>query len=259
MPADPLVRLRPGTVAEIELANPPLNLVTTELTRQLGAILDRLAADDDVRVVVVADAAGRAFCAGSDVGEFADLHGHVAEDKLLREKHVYRRLATLPAPTIAAIEGACLGGGLELALCCDLRVAGEGARLGLPEARLGVIPGSGGTQRLPRVVGLGRAKELILTGELLDAAAAERIGLVNRVTPQGQARAEARRLAEQLAARGPVALREAKRLVDLAVDVPLDAGLAAELDASERMFRTEDALEGASAFFEKREPRFRGR
>lgn len=260
MATDQLVHLRRGEVAEIVLANPPLNLVTVELTQQLGAILTDLSADKDVRAVIVAGADNRAFCAGSDIGEFADHHGGIAERKLLREGHVYRQLATLPVPAIAAIEGACLGGGLELALCCDLRVAADGARLGLPETRLGVVPGSGGTQRLPRLVGPGRAKQLILTGELLDAAAAEHIGLVNRVVAKGRARADARTLAEGMAGDcGPIAVREAKRLIDIADDVPLDAGLAAELDASDRIFRTDDALEGAAAFLGKRQPRFRGR
>ena len=254
-----MIRLEPGPVTLLELDNPPLNLVTAEMTRQLDAALDRVAADPDVRAVVVAGAGERAFCAGSDVKEFESLAGRVAEGKLLLEKLVYRKLAELPMPTIAAIEGDALGGGLELALCCDLRVASERARLGTPEVRLGVIPGSGGTQRLPAIVGPARAKEMILAGELLSAEAAERIGLVNRVVPAGQARTAAFELAERIAERGPLAVREAKRLVDLSRDLDLDAGLAAELDASERVFASEDMLEGARAFFEKRPPRFTGR
>jgi len=162
-------------------------------------------------------------------------------------------------PTIAAIEGNALGGGLELALCCDIRVASETSRLGLPEVRLAVTPGAGGTQRLPRVVGAARAKELILTGRVLTADEAERIGLVSRVVPAGQARAAADEIATEIAARGPVAVREAKRLVDLATDTDLATGLAAELDASDRVFATDDMLEGAEAFFAKREPQYRGR
>jgi enoyl-CoA hydratase/carnithine racemase len=248
-----------GPVALLELDNPPLNLVTTELTRQLDAALDRVAADPEVRALVVTGAGERAFCAGSDVKEFESLAGRAAEGKLLYEKHVYRKLADLRVPTVAAIEGDALGGGLELALCCDLRVASERARLGTPEVRLGVIPGSGGTQRLPAIVGAARAKEMILVGELLSAEAAERIGLVNAVVPVGRARAAAFELAGKIAERGPLAVREAKRLVDLSQALDLDAGLAAELDASERVFASEDMLEGARAFFEKRPPRFTGR
>jgi enoyl-CoA hydratase len=254
-----LIALELGEISHLELVNPPLNLVTRELTEELHDALTRIAASDDVRVVVLTGAGERAFCAGSHIGEFEGLKGRVAEGKLLLEKLVYRQLARLPMPTIAAIERDALGGGLELALCCDLRIASERARLGMPEVRLAVLPGSGGTQRLPRVVGPARAKELILTGRIVDAAEAERIGLVNRVGPAGQARAAADGVAAEIAARGPLAVREAKRLVDTALDLSLDAGLAAELDASERIFDTEDMLEGAAAFFAKRDPRYQGR
>ena len=169
------------------------------------------------------------------------------------------RLADLPMPTIAAIEGNALGGGLELALCCDLRIASERARLGLPEVRLAVTPGAGGTQRLPRVVGAARARELILTGRVVTAAEAERIGLVNEVVAAGEARARADAIAAEIAERGPLAVREAKRLIDLATELDLEAGLAAELDASERLFASEDMVEGAASFFAKRDPEYRGR
>jgi enoyl-CoA hydratase/carnithine racemase len=254
-----LISLELGRIAHLELVNPPLNLVTRELTERLRDALAQLAAADDVRVVVVSGRGERAFCAGSHIGEFEALRGRVAEGKLLLEKLVYRQLAQLPMPTIAAIEGDALGGGLELALCCDLRIASARARLGMPEVRLAVLPGSGGTQRLPRVVGPARAKELILTGRIISADEAERIGLVNQVVPAGEARRAAEAVAEEIAARGPLAVREAKRLIDAAMDLDLDAGLAAELDASERIFASEDMLEGASAFFEKRDPEYRGR
>ena len=254
-----LISLQLGRVTLLELVNPPLNLVTTGLMEQLRAGLQQIERAEDVRAVVVSGSGDRAFCAGSHIGEFEGLRGRVAEDKLLLEKLVYRQLADLPMPTIAAIEGNALGGGLELALCCDLRVASEQARLGMPEVRLAVMPGSGGTQRLPRVVGLARAKELILTGRIISAAQAERIGLVNEVVPAGEARNAARAMADEIAARGPIAVREAKRLIDAAHDTSLDAGLAAELDASERIFESEDMLEGARAFFEKRDPEYRGR
>lgn len=254
-----LVALELGPVAHLELVNPPLNLVTHELTEQLHSALTTLADSADVRAVVVSGSGERAFSAGSHIGEFEGLRGRVAEGKLLLEKLVYRQLAELPVPTIAAIEGDALGGGLELALCCDLRVASARARLGMPEVRLAVIPGSGGTQRLPRLIGPGRAKELILTGRILTAEEAEAIGLVNQVVPAGQARHVADELAAEIAARGPVAVREAKRLIDAAMELDLDAGLAAELDASERIYMTDDMLEGARAFFAKRDPKYRGR
>jgi enoyl-CoA hydratase len=256
-----LVVLELGPVAHLELVNPPLNLVTRELLGQLEVALGTLAAAaaGEVRALVVSGRGERAFCAGSNVREFEAQRGSTGRPRLELEARAARRLAELPMPTIAAIEGDALGGGLELALCCDLRVASERARLGLPEVRLAVIPGAGGTQRLPRLVGVARAKELILTGRLVDAAEAERIGLVNRVVPAGEARRVADGLAAEIASRGPLAVREAKRLVDAALDGELDAGLAAELNASERIFATDDMLEGATAFLAKRDPAYRGR
>jgi enoyl-CoA hydratase/carnithine racemase len=162
-------------------------------------------------------------------------------------------------PTIAAIEGHALGGGLELALCCDIRIASEHSKLGLPEVHLAVIPGAGGTQRLPRVVGAARAREMILTGRVISASEAARIGLVHEAVPSGEAVARATAIGEEIAARGPLAVREAKRLIDAATDLDIDAGLAAELEASERIFATEDMLEGAHAFFAKRDPDYHGR
>ena len=253
-----LIGLKLGARAEIELHNPPMNLVSRELTLQLRDALTAVSGDASVRAVVLYGTGGRAFCAGSDVKEFERLHGRVAEGKLLLEKLVYRQLARLEVPVIAAIEGYALGGGLELALCCDLRVAGQDAKFGLPELRLGVVPGSGGTQRLPRIVGPAIAKEMILLGETIDAAAARQAGLVNRVVPAGDALAEARRMADVIAERGPVAVRIAKRLIDAAADRSLDDGLALELDESERVFATADMLEGAAAFFAKRPATFRG-
>ncbi len=256
-----LVALQLGRVAHLELVNPPLNLVTRALLEELAEALAVLAAAPagDVRAVVVTGNGERAFCAGSHVAEFEAQRGSAGRERHELEERVSSSLANLPMPTIAAIEGNALGGGLELALCCDLRIASARARLGLPEVRLAVTPGSGGTQRLPRVVGPARAKELILTGRIITADAAERIGLVNEVVPPGEARTRADEVADEIAIRGPLAVREAKRLIDAAWDLDLDAGLAAELDASERIFASEDMIEGANAFFEKRDPEYGGR
>lgn len=253
-----MITLTPGAVAVIELDNGPLNLVDVAAMEQLHAALDEVEASGDTRALVLAATGERAFCAGSDVKEFEGLHRRVAQGKLLYEKYVYRKLAETPVPTIAAIENDALGGGLELALCCDIRIAAAHARLGMPEVRLGVMPGSGGTQRLPAVVGPAHAKELIFTGELVDAARAAQIGLVNRVVETGQAQAAALAMGETIAQRGPIPVREAKRLIEHARDFDIDAGLAAELDASDRVFSSEDMLEGARAFFAKRPPDFSG-
>lgn len=256
-----LVTLELGRVAQLRLVNPPLNLVTEDLLRELDAALATLeaASADAVRAVVVSGSGDRAFSAGSHVGEFESQRGPAGRARHELESGVARRLAELPMPTIAAIEGNALGGGLELALCCDIRVASERAKLGLPEVRLAVTPGAGGTQRLPRVVGAARARELILTGRVITAAEAERIGLVHEVVPAGQAMARATAIGEEIALRGPVAVREAKRLIAIAEDTAISDGLAAELEASVRVFASDDMLEGASAFFAKRDPDYRGR
>jgi enoyl-CoA hydratase/carnithine racemase len=256
-----LVGLELGRVAHLELVNPPLNLITRELLDELRAALSTLASADpgDVRAVVVMGRGDRAFSAGSHVGEFEAQRGSAGRERHALEEGVARSLAELPMPTIAAIEGNALGGGLELALCCDFRIASSSAKLGLPEVRLAVMPGAGGTQRLPRVVGPARAKELVLTGRVLSADEAERIGLISEVVPPGEARARADELGNEIATRGPLAVREAKRLIDAAWDLDLDAGLAAEQEASARIFESEDMLEGAKAFLGKRDPEYRGR
>jgi enoyl-CoA hydratase/carnithine racemase len=255
------VVLELGRVAHLELADPPLNLLGRELLEELDAALAVLEAADpgEVRAVVLAGRGDRAFSAGSNVGEFEATAGPGGRARLALDERVASRLACLPMPSIAAVEGNALGGGLELALCCDLRVASARARLGMPEVRLAVTPGAGGTQRLPRLVGPGHAKDLVLTGRILDADEALRIGLVDRVVAAGEARAAADALAAEIADRGPLAVREAKRLVDAALDLDLEAGLAAELEASIRVFGTDDMLEGARAFFQKRQPGYRGR
>jgi enoyl-CoA hydratase len=256
-----VVRLELGTVAQLELDAPPLNLVTGQLLDELDAALATLEAADpgDVRAVVVSGRGERAFSVGSNVKEFEAHRGPDGRARFELEARVAQRLAGLPMPTIAAIEGDALGGGLELALCCDLRIASERAHLGLPEVRLAVTPSTGGTQRLPRIVGLARAKELLLTGRILTAQEAERIGLVNEVVPAGQAVARAREIGEEIAERGPLAVREVKALVDGALDRDLSAGHAAEVQASIRIFATDDLLEGATAFLAKREPDYHGR
>ena len=256
-----LIALDLRRVAHLRLVNPPLNLVTEDLLRELDAALATLeaASADAVRAVVVSGSGDRAFSAGSHVGEFESQRGPSGRARHELESGVARRLAELPMPTIAAIEGNALGGGLELALCCDIRVASERAKLGLPEVRLAVTPGAGGTQRLPRIVGSARAREMILIGRVLTAAEAERIGLVHEVVPVGQAVARAMAIGEEIALRGPVAVREAKRLIGIAEHAAIDDGLAAELEASVRVFASDDMLEGATAFLAKRDPDYRGR
>ncbi len=253
-----LVTVDQGVITTIQISNPPLNLVSTEVTAAMHEALGQVENDPLVRVVVLSGSGDRAFCAGSDVKEFPSLRGRVGEGKLIAENEMYDRLAALAVPTIVVIEGDALGGGLELALCCDFRVATRAARLGMPEVRLGVIPGSGGTQRLPRLIGLARAKELILLGEIIDAETALSFGLVNQVVEPGEAEAAAHELATTITRRGPFAVREAKRLLDGTIDSSVAEGQIAELEASERVFASDDMMEGATAFFEKRHPEFKG-
>ena len=255
-----LVTLELGQVAHLELDNPPMNLITDELLTELDAALATLeaAAPGDVRAVVVTGAGERAFSAGSDVKGFESHTGAAGRPHFTREEAAMSRLANLPMPTIAAIEANALGGGLELALACDIRVASERANLGLPEVRLAVTPGAGGTQRLPRVVGVGRATELTLTGRVIDAHEAERIGLISHVVGAGLARKAAEEIAAEICERGPLAVREVKRLIGQSTDLDIDEGIAAEIDASERVFNSEDMLEGVRAFFDKRPPKYRG-
>jgi enoyl-CoA hydratase/carnithine racemase len=256
-----LVHLALGRVALLELDNPPLNLVNGQLLAGLDEALGRLeaAVPEDVRAVVVSGRGERAFSVGSDVTEFEAHRASGGRERFELEARIAQRLAGLPMPTIAAIEGNALGGGLELALCCDLRVASERARLGLPEVRLAVTPSTGGTQRLPRIVGFARAKELLLTGRVIDAQEAARIGLVNEVVETGRAIARAHEIADEIAERGPLAVRAVKALVDGALDRDLAAGHGAEVEASVRIFATDDLLEGARSFLEKRQPEYHGR
>jgi enoyl-CoA hydratase len=256
-----LVHLDLDRVAHLELDRPPLNIVNGALLADLDAALGRLeaASPDDVRAVVVSGRGERAFSVGSDVKEFEAHRASGGRERFELEARIAQRLAGLPMPTIAAIEGSALGGGLELALCCDLRVASDRARLGLPEVRLAVTPSTRGTQRLPRIVGVARAKELLLTGRIVDAAEAARIGLVNEVVPAGEAVARARAIGLEIAERGPLAVRAVKALVDGAFDRDLAAGHDAEVEASIRIFATDDLLEGARSFIEKRQPEYHGR
>ena len=255
------VHLTLARVASLELDHPPLNIVDGELLEDLEAAIAELevAPPGDVRAVVVSGHGERAFSVGSDVKEFEAHRASGRAERFELEARIAQRLAGLPMPTIAAIEASALGGGLELALCCDLRVASERAKLGLPEVRLAVIPSTGGTQRLPRIIGIGRSKELLLTGRVIDAAEALRIGLINEVVPAGRAVARAREIGEEIAEGGPLAVRAVKALVDGALDRPLADGHRAEVGASVRIFATDDLLEGARSFVEKRPPTYHGR
>jgi len=246
-----------GAIATIGINHGPLNLVTSELLRALNQALSEISARHDIRCLILHGGQARAFCAGSDIKEFAHLRENASEFKILFEDMVLRRLARLPMPTIAALDGAALGGGLELALACDLRVARLGIAMGLTESQLGGLAGSGSV-RLTRLIGPARAKEMLFTGETIDCDQALAWGVVNRVAREGSALDLAYELARTIVARGPVSNRLAKELVDAAQDLPLDAGLSMSTVAQQRIFDSNDLHEGVAAFFAKRSPSFNG-
>ncbi len=247
-------------VATITLNRPDVhNAMNETMRRELQGVFEGLVTDDTVRVVVVTGAGGKAFSAGADIREFTAPQVPTVFREHRRRIDFRQVMDRCPQPIIAAIGGYCFGGGLELALACDIRVAAADSRLGLTEIDLAIIPGGGGTQRLPRLVGRGKALEMILTGARIDAAEALRIGLVERVVPAGEALASARELAATLAAKAPVALRYAKESVVKGLALPLADGIQLEGDLSTFLRTTEDRLEGAKAFLEKRKPRWQGR
>ncbi|WMS40957.1 enoyl-CoA hydratase-related protein [Acuticoccus sp. MNP-M23] len=246
-----------GAIAEIALNAGPLNLVTREVLRALNTAIRSLGQSDGVRCVILHGGTARAFCAGSDINEFAGIKADASEQKILFEDMVLRALAALPMPTIAAIDGPALGGGLELALACDLRVLRAGVAVGLTESQLGGL-GASGAVRLTHLVGPARAKEMLFTGEPIIAETAAAWGVVNHLADTS-ALELARKLASKIAARGPVSNREGKRLVAAALAMPTDAALSAANIAQQVIFDSADLDEGVAAFFAKRTPEFSGR
>ena len=257
--SDALVEVRAeGPVAVVALRREEkLNALSVGLEGALGAALDRPEVRDARAVVLTGGP--RAFSAGADVTEFRDRDPRAILDYYRATGAVYERVAALPAPTIAAIAGWCLGGGLELALACDFRVAEEGATFGLPEVRIGILPSSGGTHRLVRLVGTARAKELVLLRERVTAAEAKAAGLVTEVVVDGRALDRALALAAGLAELPPVAVSVAKQAIDAMPDASREGGLLVERLGYAVLAQTADADEAAAAFTEKRPPRFRGR
>lgn len=245
-------------VATVTLNNPPVNVVTVGLTAALGDVLDALHRDTEVRAVVLTGAGGKAFCAGSDIHEFHDLMapGQVVPRKLRRQNEVFFQLDRFARPTVAAVSGLAYGGGLEIAVCCDLIVADDRARFALPEIALGVFPSSGGPMRVTRRIGEGRAKEMMLLGEPIDAATALAWGLVNRVVPAGGALTAARSIAARLAQRAPQAMALCKQAIGLGFDYSLDDAMAKSFELSDRAFSSAECREGVRAFFAKETPRF---
>jgi enoyl-CoA hydratase len=247
-------------VAFITIARPKvLNALNMLTMRELDRAFESVRDDDDVRVAILSGEGEKAFVAGADINEFSGLGPVEAEEFARRGHAVFSLVENCGKPVIAAVNGFALGGGCELALACTLRLASENARFGQPETKLGIIPGYGGTQRLPRIVGKGRALKILLTGEMVKADEALRIGLVNEVLPLAELRPRAEALAHQIIANAPIATRYCIAAVNNGLDMTLADGLACEAALFARCFATEDRAEGISAFLEKRPPQFKGK
>lgn len=246
------LEIKPSGVALLTLDNAPLNLNTLSTLDRLKDVCQRIAADTSIRVLVITGAGNRAFCAGSDISEFAHVREDVVPRKLARENDAFTAIEELPVPVIAALNGVTLGGGAEIALACDIRVMDETTRIGFPEVKLGVFPGSGGVFRLPKLVGPSYAYELLYTGDLIDAREAHRVGLVNRLAPAGHAVKEALALAEMLATRPALALSLIKAGVRDALHQDVKEATSRTLADSHLVFTGPDIEEGINAFFAKR-------
>jgi enoyl-CoA hydratase len=248
-----------GRVALLTIKRPDkLNALSKKVHAEGVAALDELKHDDEVRVVIITGSGEKSFIAGADISEFQG-QTPVTQRNSFNEPSLFNSIDTFPKPVIAMVNGFCLGGGNELAMACDIRIASENARFSQPEINLGIMCGGGGTQRLPRLVGEGRAMEMALTGGMIDAATAERYGLVNHVYPADQLETETMKLADKIAEKAPIALQLSKEAVKFASRSNLDEGLRREVDLFAICFSTEDKQEGVAAFLEKRKPVFKGK
>lgn len=249
-----------GKVATITINRPKvMNALNIALASEMRDALADAEADDNVRVIVITGAGDRAFCAGADIAELAVLGGIEARDFSLQAQLLTTLIERVRKPVVAKINGLCLGGGNEVAMSCDFRIASEKAAFGQPEINLGIIPGMGGTQRLTRLIGRTKAIEMNMLGEMIPAAEAYRLGLVNKVVPAGELDKAVDELAEKLAAKGPVAIGMVKLAVNNGMDMDLNRGLYYEAECFGAACGTEDAREGTKAFLEKRKPEFKGR
>jgi enoyl-CoA hydratase len=235
-----------------------LNALNGELLEELSRALDSVAEDDSIRVLIVTGSGEKAFVAGADINELAQCNALQGKWFAAKGQQAIHKLQSLDIPVIAAVNGYALGGGSEIALACDFIYASENAMFGLPEITLGLIPGFGGTQRLPRLIGTNRAKEMIFTGKMVPAAEAKEIGLVNQVTAPADLMAEATKTAAAIAAKGKVSLRAAKQVINAGIQVDLQTGCKMEVDAFALCMASEDAREGTTAFLEKRKAVFNG-
>lgn len=263
MSKERLVKLsKDSGIAIVTIDNGPMNVLSQEVVRQIDQVCDSIEADPEIIAVIVTGTGERAFMAGADIKEFPSQMKLNAEELIEHSQRTHaalNKLDFLSRPTIAAINGYALGGGCELALLCDIRIAEEHALLGLPEIKLGLFPGGGGTQRLPRLVGAAKAKELMFTGDPITAQQAREIGLVNYVVPKGEGLAQAKKLAQTITQRSLPALQLIKEAVNEGTQMSLIDGLGLEARLFGKVFQTEDVREGVAAFIEKRPAAFKHR
>ncbi|WP_249593871.1 enoyl-CoA hydratase/isomerase family protein [Peribacillus frigoritolerans] len=247
-------------IATVIIDNPPMNTMSPGVIEELGATFADLNSDNDVLAIIMTGAGEKAFMAGGDIKGFPEKIGnpHLIPSFLNTHK-VLNSIDFSPKPTIAVLNGYTLGGGCELALTCDIRISEEQALIGVPESTLGLFPGGGGTQRLPRLIGEAKAKELMFTGEHITAEEALRIGLVNRVVPKGEGLESGLKLAKKICKNSPTAVRNIKRAVDEGLELPFNKALEREAELFQELFLTEDVKEGVQAFLEKRRPQFPGK
>jgi enoyl-CoA hydratase len=236
-----------------------MNALSNALVEELDLVMGQIEKDDDIRALIITGAGEKAFMAGADIKELDKRDFVLGRQQTRRRQQVLNRIVEMKIPVIGAINGFALGAGLELALACTLRVACEEAKLGAPEVNLAIIPGDGGTQRLPRMIGFGRAMEMVLTGEFIDANEAYRIGLVNKVVPREELMEAAKKLASKIASKAPLAILCAKEAVNRSMEVGIYEGLAHESYLHAYTCATEDKKEGVAAFLEKRKPEFKGK
>ncbi|MEW9096343.1 MAG: short-chain-enoyl-CoA hydratase [Clostridiaceae bacterium] len=248
-----------GNIAVVTINRPnALNALNSETLKELDIIIDNLADDEEVLAVILTGA-GKAFVAGADITEMKDLNTVQGRKFGLLGNKVFRKLETLEKPVIAAVNGFALGGGCEISIACDIRIASQKAKFGQPEVGLGITPGFGGTQRLPRLVGASMAKQLIFTGEIIGAEEALRIGLVNKIVEPEKLMDEAREMAKKIAGNAPIAVRLCKAAINRGVQCDIDTGIAYEAEVFGECFSTEDQKEGMTAFVEKRDKCFKNR
>jgi enoyl-CoA hydratase len=259
MAYETIILERKERIATITLNRPPMNPLNRKMYEELGQAAEELNADPEVKVVIITGAGEKAFAAGLDVKEVEGKTVTEMKDFQAFSRDASAQVAAIEKPVIAAISGLALGGGLELALCCDLRIASEGTRFGQPEVTLGIIPGGGGTQRLPRLIGAARAKELLFTGAMIDAQTALERGLVSKVVPPDTLMEEVTALATTIAAMPAVALKMIKQAVDHGINMDLNSALSYEGESFMLSYTSEDGREGLRAFVEKRTPQFKDR